>query len=75
MLSCTREGLQGDIAMTVDGSFESGQLSYDRNIRTILASDGDVLVDHRVSGRRTGECAPQADAQGNSAQGNATEGE
>ena len=75
LLSCTREGLQGDIAMTVDGSFESGQLSYDRNIRTILASDGDVLVDHRVSGRRTGECAPQADAQGNSAQGNATEGE
>jgi hypothetical protein len=69
LLSCTREGLQGDIAMTVDGTFESGQLAYTRKVRTILASDGDVLVDYRVTGRRTGECAPEAATEANQAEG------
>ena len=67
LLSCSRAGLQGDISMTVDGTFESGQLTYNRNIRTILASDGDVLINHRVTGRRTGDCAAEAPAEGNQA--------
>ena len=54
-------------SMTVDGTFESGQLTYNRNIRTILASDGDVLINHRVTGRRTGDCAAEAPAEGNQA--------
>lgn len=68
LLSCTRDGLQGEISMTVDGTFESGQLSYTRNVRTILASSGDVQIDHRVTGRRTGDCAPDAAADGNASQ-------
>jgi hypothetical protein len=56
LLSCTREGLQGNISMSVDGTFEAGQLSYDRKVRTILASDGDVQIDLSVTGRRTGDC-------------------
>lgn len=74
LLSCTRDGLQGQISMTVDGTFEAGQLSYDRNVRTILATDGDVLIDHRVTGRRTGDCAAAA-ADGNQAQASEAEGE
>jgi len=69
LLQCRRDGLQGDIAMSVDGTFESGQLSYNRNVRTILVSDGDVLVNHRVTGRRTGDCAPETAAEGNQAKG------
>ena len=43
-LNCTRPGLQGEIAMTVDGEFEAGQMSFNRNIRTILAGSGDVPI-------------------------------
>ena len=67
LLSCTRSGLQGQIAMTVDGNFEAGQMSFTRNIRTILATDGDVQIAERVTARRTGDCAPEAEAEGNQA--------
>jgi hypothetical protein len=67
-LTCTREGLPGSLVMSVDGTFETGQLSYNRNVRTILTTDGDALINHRVTGRRTGDCTPGADAAGNEAQ-------
>ena len=67
LLSCTRDGLQGNIAMTIDGSFETGQFSYTRNVRTILATDGDVLVGQRVTGRRSGDCTPEAEPTANEA--------
>jgi hypothetical protein len=66
LLNCTRSGLQGDIAMTVDGTFEAGQIRFNRNIRTILAGDGDVLINERVTGRRTGDCAAEV-TEGNKA--------
>jgi hypothetical protein len=65
LLTCSRPGLRGEISMTVDGRFESGgQISFNRNVRTILASDGDVLINSRVTGRRTGDCAAGASADG-----------
>ncbi len=67
LLSCTRSGLQGQIAMTVDGNFEAGQMSFTRNIRTILASDGDVQITERVTARRTGDCTAGESADGNQA--------
>lgn len=58
-LSCSREGMQGTIDMSADGSFDGETLQYDRNLRTSLAGDGDVEIDARVTGRRTGQCTPE----------------
>jgi hypothetical protein len=63
-LNCRREGLSGDIPMNVNGTFEANSIAYTRNLRTSLATDGDVEVDARVTGRRTGDCTPQAPAAG-----------
>jgi hypothetical protein len=55
-LQCRRSGLDGDIGLSVDGSFTADTLTYDRNMRTTLTSDGDVVIDSHVTGRRTGDC-------------------
>lgn len=73
-LQCTREGLAGSIPMSVSGDFADGTLEYDRQIRTVLAGDGDVELTMRVTGRRTGECVPEAEA-GNASNGNAGNGQ
>lgn len=62
-LHCRREGLSGDIPMTVNGSFQADSIEYTRNLRTSLVSDGDVEINTRVTGRRTGDCTP-APAEG-----------
>ena len=59
-LHCRREGLSGDIPMTVNGSFQADSIEYTRNLRTSLVSDGDVEINTRVTGRRTGDCTPAA---------------
>jgi len=63
-LNCRRDGLTGDIPMNVTGTFEANGIEYTRNLRTSLISDGDVEIDARVTGRRTGDCTPQAPAAG-----------
>ena len=67
---CRREGLSGNIPTTADGRFEADSMEYTRDIRTALAGDGDVQITSRVTGRRTGDCTPEAPAgneSGNSA--------
>ena len=59
-MNCLRDGLEGSVPMTVDGSFAARSLDYRRNLRTILVTDGDVEIDARVTGRRTGDCTPAA---------------
>jgi len=69
-MTCTREGLTGNIAMSVEGTFQSGSAEFRRNLRTILVSDGDVEIDSRVTGRRTGDCTPDAGgSEGSNKQG------
>ena len=62
-LNCRREGLSGDIPMTVDGTFTEDSITLHRNLRTILSTDGDVEIDTDITGHRTGACAP-APAEG-----------
>ena len=59
-LQCRRGGLDGVVGVSSDGDFTADTLSYNRNVRTILAGDGDVVIDQRVTGRRTGDCAAAA---------------
>jgi hypothetical protein len=62
-LYCHREGLSGDIPMTVDGTFTADSISLHRNLRTILAGDGDVEIDADITGHRTGACTPAAPSE------------
>jgi hypothetical protein len=55
-LNCRREGLSGDIPMTVDGTFTEDSITLHRNLRTILSTDGDVEIDTDITGHRSGAC-------------------
>jgi hypothetical protein len=59
-LNCRREGLIGSIPVTAGGTFQTDTLEYQRSLRTILSGNGDVAIDTRVTGRRTGDCTPPA---------------
>jgi hypothetical protein len=59
-LTCQREGLAGNILMTVDGTFGADRISLHRTVRTILTTDGDVQYAADVTGHRTGACTPAA---------------
>jgi hypothetical protein len=63
-LNCRREGLSGDIPMTVDGTFTADSITLHRNLRTILSGDGDVEIDDDINGHRTGACTPAATGSG-----------
>jgi hypothetical protein len=60
-MQCAREELSGAVPITVAGSFEAESLEYVRELRTVLAGDGDVQVTAKVTGRRTGDCPPGAE--------------
>jgi hypothetical protein len=61
-LNCSRPGLQGDIPMTIDGTFQADSVDFHRNLRSALSTDGDVEIDAHVTGRHTGACTPAAAA-------------
>jgi hypothetical protein len=70
-MQCARDDLEGAVPMTADGTFEENSFEYNRNLRTVLTTDGDVEITTRVTARRTGECAPEPE-DGN--QSNAQDG-
>jgi hypothetical protein len=67
-INCHRQGLTGDIPMTVNGTFEADRISLHRNLRSFLTSDGDVVIDSDITGRRTGACTPAAASAGQNRQ-------
>jgi hypothetical protein len=66
-LNCTREDLSGPIPVTADGRYTADTVDFERNTRTILASDGDVEIMTHVTGRRTGDCTATAAGGDNAA--------
>jgi hypothetical protein len=70
-LQCAREELSGSVPIAAAGTFEAESLEYERQLRTILSTDGDVELTARVTGRRVGECPPEAEGDN---QTNAQEG-
>jgi hypothetical protein len=64
-LTCTKEGLSGNILMSLSGDFTGDTIEYDRSVRTSLVTDGDVTFTQHVTGRRTGDCAGDAGGGGN----------
>jgi hypothetical protein len=64
--SCTVEGREGGAALTISGTFTADGFQATRNLRTTFEGPGDVTAAANLTGRRTGDCTPGADA-GNSA--------
>lgn len=60
-MMCTREGLEGSITMAAEGTFQAGGVEFRRSLTTSLPGDGDVAIETRVTGRRTGACTPAPD--------------
>ena len=55
-LSCSRAGLSGTIATNINGSFTADSFEGTATTETSLSGDGDVRIDSRLAGRRTGDC-------------------
>ena len=55
-LTCRRDGLAGDINMAADGTYQGDTAEFRRNLRSNLTTEGDAVIDARVTARRTGEC-------------------
>ena len=68
-LDCTREGVNGQIMMQVDGSYKGD--SFEARVKTTsdLPGRGDVEMNRKITGRKTGDtcAAPAEDAEGNGA--------
>lgn len=58
-LECKRAGLSGLVMVNVSGSYTAD--TFDAEVATIthLATDGDVQIGTKVTGRRSGECTAQ----------------
>lgn len=61
-LTCQRQGLTGNILMTVDGTFGADRINLHRNVSTMLTTGGNAQFEADVTGRRTGACTPAAPA-------------
>jgi hypothetical protein len=55
-IRCTRPGLSGDVMTNVSGTFQAASFEATTNTATYLTTDGDVAIDAKVTGRRTGDC-------------------
>jgi len=55
-LKCTRPGLDGQILMTVYGDYQADSFEIVRDVATQLATEGDVNIEAKVTGRRLAAC-------------------
>ncbi|HEX8444093.1 MAG TPA: DUF3617 family protein [Allosphingosinicella sp.] len=56
-LTCTRKGLNGEVRMSVDGSYTADTIQANQSLSTFLPGEGDVGITSNLTARRTGECA------------------
>ena len=59
-LSCTRDGVGGQIAPTIDGKFKADSFEGVITTNTYLYNDGDYRLVRKVTARRIGDCPPAA---------------
>ena len=56
-LACKRPGLEGQIATLVNGTYTADTIEGTAVTETSLVGEGDLKIQSKLSGRRTGECA------------------
>jgi hypothetical protein len=57
-LNCRREGLAGEVRMTVDGTYTADTIEAEQSISSFLSGNGDVTMQTRLTARRTGPTCP-----------------
>ncbi|AHE52349.1 DUF3617 domain-containing protein [Sphingomonas sanxanigenens] len=55
-ISCRKDGLNGAIGATVRGSYTATTIDAQQIVETQLASDGDVSITSKLTGKRIGDC-------------------
>ncbi len=55
-LGCSIAGLGGTVATNVNGSFTATTFEGNSTSETSLSGEGDVRIDSKMTGRRTGDC-------------------
>lgn len=55
-LSCSPKGLGGKLQISTNGSFTADRLDLSLSGSTQLAGSGDVRIEEKITGRRTGAC-------------------
>jgi hypothetical protein len=68
-LECEREALEGEVMVSVQGTYTGDSLQGTATATSFLPGDGDFVMNSRISGRRTGPtcAAPAEDKKGDSA--------
>lgn len=61
-LSCTREGISGQLLPTIDGTFTADSFEGNMTLTTYISGSGDAEIKGKVTARRTGECTPEVPA-------------
>ena len=56
-MNCTRPGL-GQLLVSTNGTYTDKSFELTSTVNTLLAGEGDISFDAKVSGRHTGACAP-----------------
>ena len=57
-LSCRVGELPGDVLFTVEGQYQGNTIEANSTARTMFSTAGDSVVTAKLTGRRTGDCAP-----------------
>jgi hypothetical protein len=65
-LACKMAGIPGEIATIVNGTYTADAFEGTATTETSLVGEGDVKIDAKLTGRRTGECTA-APAEGEKA--------
>jgi hypothetical protein len=61
-MACTYPGTTGEIATSVNGSYTGDTIEATTSTETLLTGQGDVRIDAKLTGRRTGACTAPAAA-------------
>lgn len=60
-INCRREGLSGEIRMTIDGTYTADTITAEQSVSTFLSGNGDVTLQSRLTGRHTGPTCAAAE--------------
>jgi hypothetical protein len=68
-LECEREALEGNVMVSVQGTYKGDSLEGTVTATSFLPGEGDFVMNSKITGRRTGPtcAAPAGDGEGNSA--------
>ena len=55
-ITCLKDGMSGTIGATVRGSYTATTIEAQQIVETRLASDGDVSITSKLTGKRIGDC-------------------